>query len=56
MREIRDLYNNTILEKNKLIKKLEISDASKEQCTIEQHCEIKELRAEIEKLKKRGIK
>ena len=52
LREIRDLCNTTILEKNEQIEKLKISDASKEECTIRQHNEIKELRAEIERLKK----
>ena len=52
LREIRDLCNATILEKNEQIEKLKISDASKEECTIKQHGEIKELKAENEKLKK----
>ena len=50
LREIRDLCNTTILEKNEQIEKLEISDASKEECTIKQHGEIKELKAEVERL------
>jgi chromosome segregation ATPase len=52
LREIRDLCNTTILEKNEQIEKLKISDASKEECTIKQHGEIKELKADIERLKK----
>lgn len=51
LREIRDLCNTTILEKNEQIEKLKISDASKEECTIKQHGEIKELKAEVENLK-----
>jgi hypothetical protein len=50
LREIRDLCNTTILEKSELIEKLKISDASKEECTIRQHGEIKELKSEIERL------
>ena len=50
LREIRDLCNITILEKDEQIKKLKISDASKEECTIKQHGEIKELKAEVERL------
>ena len=51
LREIRDLCNTTILEQKEQIKKLKISDASKEECTIKQHGEIKELKAEVERLK-----
>ena len=36
------------------IEKLEISDASKEECTIKQHGKIKELKAEVERLKERN--
>lgn len=50
LREIRDLCNTTILEQKEQIEKLKISDASKEECTIKQHGEIKELKAEVEKL------
>lgn len=48
LREIRDLCNTTILEEKEQIEKLKISDASKEECTIKQHGEIKELKAEKE--------
>lgn len=51
LREIRDLCNATILEQGVQIYKLKISDASKEECTIRQHNEIKELRAELNKVK-----
>ena len=51
LREIRDLCNTTILEQKEQIKKLKISDANKEECTIKQHGEIKELKAEVERLK-----
>ena len=51
LREIRDLCNTTILEQKEQIEKLKISDASKEECTIKQHGEIKELKAEVERLK-----
>lgn len=50
LREIRDLCNTTILEKNEQIEKLKTSDASKEECTMKQHGEIKELKAEIKRL------
>lgn len=50
LREIRDLCHTTILEKSEQIRKLKISDASKEECTIRQHGEIKKLKAEIKRL------
>jgi hypothetical protein len=56
LREIRDLCNATILEKKEQIEKLKNSDASKEECTIRQHNEIKELKAELKTAKAEAIK
>lgn len=46
-----DLFSETIKEMDKEIERLKVSDASKEECTIRQHCEIKELKAELSKAK-----
>lgn len=56
LREIRDLCNITILEKNYEIEKLKISDASKEECTIRQYGEIKNFRAELKTAKTEAYK
>ena len=49
-----DIIKQLIKEHFELVedyKKLEISDASKEECTIEQYGEIKQLRSELNKFK-----
>ena len=49
----REILSNLIKEHFELVeeyKKLETSDASKEECTIEQHGEIKRLRSEFKQL------
>lgn len=48
-----DLFSETIQEMDKEIERLKVSDASKEECTIRQHCEIKELKAELSKAKQK---
>lgn len=48
-----DIIKQLIREHFELVeeyKKLETSDASKEECTIEQYCEIKQLRSELKQL------